>query len=121
MLHVSLMYYSMVGLMAENGPVTIPKFGPGIPPPNPSSAMDAPLVENPYAWTKKSAMLFVEQPGGTGFSTASSKWTGAEAEKRTEDDVADSFYAFLQNLLTVFGDDLRKKKLYISGESYAGM
>lgn len=56
--------------------------GPGIPPPNPASALNAPLVENPYAWTKKSAMLFVEQPGGTGFSTASSLWTGEEAQRR---------------------------------------
>lgn len=65
-------------------------------------------------------MLFVEQPGGTGFSTASSEWTGEEAEHRTEDDVAQAFYDFLQNLYDVFGEDLRKKKLYISGESYAG-
>eukprot|EP00804_Cyclotella_cryptica_P027686 CCRYP_010298-RB/>CCRYP_010298-RB protein AED:0.04 eAED:0.04 QI:231/0.75/0.8/1/0.75/0.8/5/491/633 len=112
---------SMVGAMTENGPVTIPKFRPGIPPPNPASALDAPLVENPYAWTKKSAVLFVEQPGGTGFSTASSEWTGSTAEKRTEDDVAQNFYDFLQNFYTVFGEGLREKKLYISGESYAGM
>lgn len=95
--------------------------GPGIPPPNPASALDAPLVENPYAWTKKSAVLFVEQPGGTGFSTASSQWTGSTAEKRTEDDVAQNFYDFLQNFYAVFGEGLREKKLYISGESYAGM
>mmetsp|Transcript_25563 Transcript_25563/g.54284 ORF Transcript_25563/g.54284 Transcript_25563/m.54284 type:complete len:611 (-) Transcript_25563:74-1906(-) len=112
---------SMVGLMAENGPVTIPKYGPGITAPNPSSAMDAPLVANPFAWTKKSAMLWVEQPGGTGFSTASKQWTGKEADDRTEDDVADDFYAFLQNVYNVFGEDLRRKKLYVTGESYAGM
>ena len=112
---------SMVGLMAENGPVTLPKFGPGIPAPNPATVMDAPLEENPFAWTKKSAMIFVEQPGGTGFSTASDEWTGDDATDRTEDDVADAFYNFLQNLLTVFGEDIRQKKLYISGESYAGM
>jgi hypothetical protein len=49
-------------LITEMGPVGVPKFGPGIPAPNPLSVLDAPLVENPYAWTKKSAMLFVEQP-----------------------------------------------------------
>ena len=47
----------MVGMMGEMGPVGTPKFPPGIPSPNP-----APLVENNYAWTKKTAMLFVEQP-----------------------------------------------------------
>lgn len=66
-------------------------------------------------------MIYVEQPGGTGFSTASSEWTGIEAEKRTEDDVADSFYAFFQNLYTVFGEELAEKKIYVTGESYAGM
>jgi carboxypeptidase C (cathepsin A) len=54
----------MVGMMGEMGPVGTPKFRPGIPSPNP-----APLVENDYAWTKKTAMLFVEQP----VSTLSSK------------------------------------------------
>ena len=44
------------------GPVGVPKFGPGIAQPNPLSALDAPLIENPNAWTKKTAMLFVEQP-----------------------------------------------------------
>ena len=66
-------------------------------------------------------MLFVEQPGGVGFSTASKEWTGEKADERTENDVASSFYAFLQNIYAVFGDDLAKKELYISGESYAGM
>lgn len=107
---------SMTGLMAEMGPVGTPTFGPGVPSPNP-----APLVKNKYAWTKKSAMLFVEQPGGVGFSTASKKWTGEKADERTEKNVASSFYAFLQNIYTVFGEDLATKKVYISGESYAGM
>jgi len=112
---------SFTGLLTENGPVTVPKFRAGIPSPNPASGLDAPLIENPYAWTKKSAMIFVEQPGGTGFSTASSQWTGEEADKRTQDDVAKDFYAFLQNLYTVFGEGLAEKKIYITGESYAGM
>ena len=106
----------MTGLMAENGPVTTPAFGPGVPSPDP-----APLVKNKYAWTKKSAMLFVEQPGGVGFSTASKKWTGEKADERTEKNVAHSFYAFLQNMYSVFGEDLAKKEVYITGESYAGM
>jgi carboxypeptidase C (cathepsin A) len=66
-------------------------------------------------------MIFVEQPGGTGFSTASSAWTGKEAEKRTEDDVAESMYNFFQNLYSVFGEELAEKKIYVTGESYAGM
>ncbi len=63
----------------------------------------------------------MSEQGGVGFSTASKKWTGKQATKRTEVDVANYFYAFLQNLYAVFGDELAEKKLYISGESYAGM
>lgn len=107
---------SMTGMVGEMGPVGTPKFGPGVPSPNP-----APMVKNEYAWTKKSAMLFVEQPGGVGFSSASTNWTGLKADERTEHDVASSFYDFLQNIYAVFGDELAKKKVYISGESYAGM
>lgn len=35
--------------------------------------------------------------------------------------MAGSFFAFLQNIYAVFGDELLEKKLYLSGESYAGM
>ena len=66
-------------------------------------------------------MLFIEQPGGVGFSSASSQWKGSEADNRTEKDVSHDFYAFLQNFYRVFGEDMRQKKLYIAGESYAGM
>ena len=111
----------MIGLLVENGPVTLPTFRSGIPPPNPATSMGAPFLENAYAWTRKSAMLYVEQPGGVGFSTASKKWMGSDAEDRTEKDVARDFYAFLQNFYRVFGEELRSKKLYIAGESYAGM
>ena len=41
--------------------------------------------------------------------------------KRTEDDIASAFYAFLNNVYTIFGENLSKKKLFLSGESYAGM
>ena len=41
--------------------------------------------------------------------------------KRTEDDIASAFYAFLNNMYTIFGENLSKKKLFLSGESYAGM
>lgn len=38
---------------------------------------------------------------------------------RTEDDIADAFYGFLQNILTTF--NLANQKIYLTGESYAGM
>ena len=55
---------SLVGNMGENGPVGTAKFRPGIPRfDNHATDIDAPLVENPFAWTKKSAVLYVDQPG----------------------------------------------------------
>lgn len=118
---------SMIGLLVENGPITLPTFPSGIPPgKNPSSSMGALFTSNPFAWTRKSAMLYVEQPGGVGYSSASSKWRGEDADVRTEKDVALDFYRFLQNFYRVFDDGngdggMREKKLFIAGESYAGM
>ena len=50
---------SMTGMIAEMGPIGTPKFYPGTHSPKPNPA---PLVPNEYAWTRKTAMLFVEQP-----------------------------------------------------------
>lgn len=57
-------------------------------------------------------MLYVEQPVGTGFS----RGLGTEL---TGEDVAKSFLGFLQNFIDTFG--LQNKKIYITGESFAGM
>ena len=53
----------------------------------------------------------VEQPVGTGFSTGKPTAT-------SEDDVAEQFLGFLENLIDTFG--LYNKKIYVTGESYAG-
>jgi carboxypeptidase D len=56
-------------------------------------------------------MLYVEQPVGTGFSRGTSL-------ERTQREVADSFVAFFRNFVDTF--ELHGKKLYLTGESYAG-
>lgn len=56
-------------------------------------------------------MIWVEQPVGTGFSR------GPKTEQ-SEEDVARDFLGFFKNFIDTFG--LHDKKIYITGESYAG-
>jgi Serine carboxypeptidase len=70
------------------------------------------LGVNEYAWTKSTTMLYPEQPIGTGFSYGT--------YPNDEDDVAADLWHFMQNFYDVF-DHLKAHKLFIMGESYAGM
>ncbi|UZJ56140.1 hypothetical protein CBS101457_005460 [Exobasidium rhododendri] len=67
---------------------------------------------NSYSWTKAATMVFVEQPVGTGFTTG-------VVTNTNEDQVAAQFATFLDNFYETF-PELAGKKLYITGESYAG-
>jgi carboxypeptidase C (cathepsin A) len=97
------------GLFFEMGPVTVPLRPAGYM----GSEKLAPLGPNEHAWTRASAVMYLEQPAGVGFSTGTAP--------ESEDDVASDFYGFLQNFYDIFGDEFRSKRLYIVGESYAGM
>jgi carboxypeptidase D len=90
---------SLEGLLQENGPF-LWNYGTFRP------------VSNPWSWHLLTNMLYVEQPVGTGFS----RGLGTEL---TGEDVAKSFLGFLQNFIDTFG--LQNKKIYITGESFAGM
>lgn len=98
---------SFIGLLTENGPVTVPLTAAGDACLNES----APLVPNMYAWTNASNVLFVEQPMGTGFSFG--------PEPNDEADLSRDFYHFLQNFYHIF-PNLLPKSLFFFGESYAG-
>jgi carboxypeptidase D len=87
------------GLVQENGPFLY------------ESVKAKPYV-NSYSWTKAATMLYVEQPIGTGFTTGA-------VTNTNEDQVAAQFAGFLDNFYKVF-PELASKKLYITGESYAG-
>lgn len=61
-------------------------------------------------------MVWIDQPIGTGLSSAA---PGAPALIRTEDDVAEDFAGFWKNFIDTF--DMQGYKVYLTGESYAGM
>ncbi|KAA1472748.1 alpha/beta-hydrolase [Dentipellis sp. KUC8613] len=89
---------SLAGFLQENGPIS---FKPGAQAP----------TANQYAWTEASDVIWIDQPVGTGFSVGTQ-------DIQDENDLADEFYGFLTQFYSVF-PELAKKKLYITGESYA--
>ncbi|KAI9775698.1 MAG: hypothetical protein M1835_005728 [Candelina submexicana] len=90
---------SLEGVLQENGPF-IWQFGTVGP------------VRNPYTWVNLTNMLYVEQPVGTGYSQGTPTAT-------SETDVAFQFLGFFKNFVDTF--DLQNRKVFITGESYAGM
>ncbi|GLB33216.1 putative alpha beta-hydrolase [Lyophyllum shimeji] len=90
---------SLEGFLQENGPF---QWGVGTAKP----------IVNEWSWTNLSSVLWVEQPVGTGFSQG-------KPNIRNEDDLAAQLVGFMQQFLEVFSE-LKHKKLYLTGESYAG-
>ncbi|PWY75446.1 serine-type carboxypeptidase F [Aspergillus heteromorphus CBS 117.55] len=89
---------SLMGLMLENGPFL---WQPGTYQP----------VPNPFSWTNLTNVIYVDQPGGTGFSLGPSSVV-------SEFDVARQFMSFWRRFIKTF--DLQGRKIYLTGESYAG-
>lgn len=89
---------SLDGFFKENGPV-VWQTGTYAP------------VRNTYAWSNLTNVVWVEQPVGTGFSKG-------VANATSEIDVATQFRGFWKNFIDTF--DLQNRKVYITGESYAG-
>jgi carboxypeptidase D len=90
---------SLEGFLQENGPF-LWQYGTFKP------------VKNPWTWVNLTNMLWVEQPVGTGFTQGVSTET-------SEEEVAKSFLGFFKNFADTF--NFKNKKIYITGESYAGM
>ncbi|KJX94244.1 serine carboxypeptidase like protein [Zymoseptoria brevis] len=89
---------SLIGFFQENGPVI---WQPGTQGP----------VPNTWAWNNLTNMVFIEQPVSTGYSPGTPNITD-------EVDLAEQFLAFWKNYVDLF--DLQDRKIYITGESYAG-
>eukprot|EP00127_Corallochytrium_limacisporum_P005670 Clim_evm49s210 gene=Clim_evmTU49s210 len=90
---------SAVALFHENGPCHIQEDNKTTKP-------------NPYSWTNKANVLWIDQPAGVGFSY------GPE-DDRNENDVADDMITFL----TVFFEsypEIKHRQFFIFGESYGG-
>ncbi|CAK7220378.1 hypothetical protein SEUCBS140593_004215 [Sporothrix eucalyptigena] len=90
---------SLEGMVQENGPF-IWQSGTFLP------------VKNNWAWNKLSNIVYIEQPVGTGFSVGTVTAT-------SEEDVAQQFLGFWKNFVNTFS--LQGYKVYVTGESYAGM
>ena len=99
------------GFLFEMGPVTTPLHPAGYD--NLQKGNQAPLRFNPYSWAKVSNIMYLEQPVGVGYSHGS-------PPPQNEDEVAADFYRFLLHFYEIF-PHMREKRLYLVGESYAGM
>ncbi|KLO07455.1 alpha/beta-hydrolase [Schizopora paradoxa] len=91
---------SMLGLMLENGPIQVLENGS--------------MVQNDWSWDKLADYIWIDQPVGTGYSTADT--TGYVVD---EDQMGSDFLGFLSNLVKIF-PSLATRPLYLTGESYAG-
>ncbi|KAF6833349.1 carboxypeptidase [Colletotrichum musicola] len=90
---------SLEGFLQENGPFTW-QYGTYKP------------VPNAFSWHKLANVIWVEYPIGTGF-------TSGNVTATNNAETADQFLSFWQNFVKTF--DLQHKKIYIAGESYAGI
>ncbi|CAO1619579.1 unnamed protein product [Sympodiomycopsis kandeliae] len=91
------------GMLQEVGPFLLPDNSQG----------KTIVKKNPNSWTNAGWVLFLDQPGYTGFSTV------APRDDLNEAIIAKQFQGFLANLYKTF-PELSSKNLYLQGESYAG-
>ncbi len=93
---------SELAMLFENGPYTVDSTGTVLKP-------------NPYGWNNNAYLLYVDQPGGTGFSTVQN----SKGYVTDEAQVAADMFTFLTNLFNTY-KYLNNRPFYIFGESYAG-
>eukprot|EP01116_Phalansterium_solitarium_P000712 TRINITY_DN1055_c0_g1_i2.p1 TRINITY_DN1055_c0_g1~~TRINITY_DN1055_c0_g1_i2.p1 ORF type:complete len:416 (-),score=177.20 TRINITY_DN1055_c0_g1_i2:171-1418(-) len=92
---------SELALFFENGPYQV--------------TPDLNLTTNPYSWNNNATVIYVDQPGGTGFSYVDNP----AGYVHNETQVGDEMYNFLQQFFTL-RPDLSKQPFFITGESYGG-
>ncbi|CAD5224598.1 unnamed protein product [Bursaphelenchus okinawaensis] len=96
---------SIGGLLAEYGPFYVTKDGSA-------------LVENIFAWNREFNVLFLESPIGVGFSYK----TGDPLQYSTGDDeTAELNLHALSDFFLRVQTRYRRRKWFLSGESYAGI
>ena len=98
---------SLEGFLTELGPFSFTgdRDSSGIPT----------MVDNPYAWTTVSSVLFLEQPAGVGFSYATNGSTHSDDYIQSQ-----NTYGFLLNWFKAY-PEFASNEFFITGESYAGI
>ena len=94
---------SLVGWSSGNGPLVFE---------------NGKFVKNDYTWNKLAHMVYIESPAGAGFSLLNS--TNKEDLKTNDFTSAEQNFISILNFYNKF-PELKSKKLYLSGESYAGI
>ncbi|KAK1143504.1 hypothetical protein N8T08_006310 [Aspergillus melleus] len=94
---------SMIGLFQEIGPCLVNEHGNG-------------TYHNPWAWSRNSSLLFVDQPVDTGFSYIDE---GVELPVDSAEAAVD-IHRFLQLFVSEVFPHLSTVPVHLSGESYAG-
>jgi len=93
---------SMLALMQEHGPFVLD-----------DDAFN--FTRNPFPWTARANVIYLESPGGVGYSTAK------DTEKIYNDFVqAEDAFKALQKWFELF-PEYKTNKLFIAGESYGGI
>lgn len=93
---------SLYGLFEELGPFSVDASG-------------TVLVPRNTTWNNEFAMVFVDNPVGTGFSYTES----TQGFNTNEDEVASNLYNFLTQFFTIY-PAYANNQFFVTGESYAG-
>ena len=112
---------SLEGFFYEHGPVVV---SDAHAPPNinfdgSASSNDnstAPLVSNPWSWSKTASVLYLEGPCGVGFSYSHTESDLTNGDNQTAVDNLMALEAFFKRYPT-----LASNPFYVSGESYGGV
>ena len=91
---------SLLGMTYENGPFVF-------------ETNTSILKLNEYSWNKKANVLYIESPGGVGFSKGERK---VYDDGNTAEDNLQAVLAFFKKF-----PEMRKNDFYITGESYSGI
>ena len=94
---------SLLALFQEHGPFV---FDDG----------ESVIKPNPYPWTSRANMLYIENPAGVGFTVATTDDSMSHNDLTQSEDALEAIKSFFLKF-----PEFIKNDLYISGESYGGI